>query len=134
MIGASQSNFGRADKGNPFDAKSQTLSEFNKNCTQSNEHVPSSLCSDLISPNAQANIVQKYFAGSTRIILTELTTVTLNQYIRDTSGLLQIDDKIQMQLIIKKTILTDTFSLIEQMCKNLFVIVNAILNWELYSI
>ena len=36
MIGANQSNFGRADKGNPFDAKSQTLSEFNKNCTQRN--------------------------------------------------------------------------------------------------
>ena len=119
LLPPSQINYGSAEKANPFDAKAQTLSEYNKNVQQLNGHVPFSLSADVKSATDQGKMVQKYFGGSTRVILNELSSVTVNQYILDTSGLLQIDDPIQMALILKRTIMTDTLSLIEQMCKNL---------------
>ena len=96
LLPPSQGNYGRAEKADPLDAKAQTLSEFNKNVQQLNGHVPFSLSADVKSATDQGIMVQKYFGGSTRVILNELSSVTLNQYILDTSGLLQIDDPIQM--------------------------------------
>ena len=119
IVAASSFNYGRAEKATPFEMKTQTLSEYNKDCTQFNENVPLSLGSEVLSPTAQASMVQKYFGSATRPTLKELSPTTLDQYIRDTSGLLQIDDQTQMRMIIQKTIHDDTFSLICQMCTNL---------------